>query len=136
MSVITFHVEGTPAPQGSKIRTRFGMRESSQRVKPWREAVTKAAIQAGDDAALLGPLTPPYRVEVWFFIQKPRTTRATHPVAPTIGDLDKLMRAVGDALTASGLIQDDRFIVKSSQEKAWAVGEKPGAIVRVTEVTA
>lgn len=136
MSVITFHVEGTSAPQGSKTRTRHGMFESSKRVKPWRELVTQAAVQAGDDAALLGPLTPPYRLDVWFFIQKPKTTRAKHPVAPTIGDLDKLVRAVGDALTKSGLIEDDRHIVKLVAEKAWAVGEKPGAIVRVSEVLA
>lgn len=132
---ITFHVEGTPAPQGSKVRTRFGMRESSKRVKPWRDLVHAAAIRAGDDASLLGPLTPPYRVEMWFFISKPRTTRAKHPVAPTIGDLDKLTRAVGDALTSAGLIEDDRHIIKLVAEKAWAVGEKPGVIVRVTEVT-
>ena len=131
---ITFHVEGTPAPQGSKVRTRFGMRESSKRVKPWRELVHAAATQAGDDACLLGPLTPPYRVEMWFFIEKPRTSRAKHPVAPTVGDLDKLTRAVGDALVSAGLLEDDRHIIKLTAEKTWAVGEKPGVIVRVSEI--
>lgn len=134
MGSITFHAEGVPAPQGSKTRTRYGMFESSKRVKPWREIVTQAAVQAGEDAHLLGPLTPPYRLDVWFHIPKPRSTRATHPVAPTIGDLDKLVRAVGDALTASGLIQDDRFIVRLVTEKAWAAGEKPGATIRIAEV--
>lgn len=133
---ITFTAEGTPAPQGSKIRTRYGMFESSKRLMPWREIVTRAATKAGDDAALLGPLKPPYRVDVWFYIQRPKTTRATHPVAPTVGDLDKLVRAVGDALTASGLIVDDRFIVTQFTNKAWAeAGENPGATIRVTELT-
>lgn len=136
MSVITFHAEGVPAPQGSKTRTRYGMFESSKRVKPWREIVTQAAVQAGEDAALMGPLKPPYRVDVWFYIKKPKTTRATHPVAPTVGDLDKLVRAVGDALTASGLIEDDRHIVTIYTKKMWAVGEKPGATIRVSEVAA
>lgn len=131
---VTFHVEGTPAPQGSKTRTRYGMFEASQRVKPWRELVKAAAIRAGDDACLLGPLKPPYRVEMWFFIAKPRTTRATHPVAPTIGDLDKLVRSCGDAIVQAGLIEDDRHIVKLVAEKAWAVGEKPGVIIRISEV--
>lgn len=131
---VTFHVEGTPAPQGSKTRTRYGMFESSKRVKPWRDLVKAAAMKAGDDAALLGPLTPPYRVEMWFYIAKPRTSRAKHPVAPTIGDLDKLARAVGDALTSAGLIEDDRHIIKLVAEKAWAVDENPGAIVRVSEI--
>lgn len=131
---ITFHVEGTPAPKGSKVRTRYGMFESSKRVKPWETLVKAAAMRAGDDACLLGPLQPPYRVEMWFFIAKPRTTRAKHPVAPTIGDTDKLARAVNDALTQSGLIEDDRHIIKLTAEKAWAVGEKPGVIVRVSEI--
>ena len=135
MSVVTFTVEGTPAPQGSKIRTRFGMRESSKRVKPWRELVQAAAAQAADSAGLFGPLEPPYRVDMWFYITKPRTTRATHPVAPTVGDLDKLARAVGDALTSAGLIEDDRHIIKLTAEKAWAGGEKPGAIIRVREAS-
>lgn len=134
MSVITFEVAGTPAPQGSKTRTRYGMFESSKRVKPWRELVTHAAVKAGDDAALLGPLTPPYHVEIWFYFRKPRTSRAEHPVAPTIGDTDKLVRAVGDALTNSGLIEDDRFIVTIFAEKKWAgANETPGAVIRVSE---
>lgn len=136
MTSISFHVEGTPAPQGSKTKTRFGMRESSQRVKPWRDLVTQAAAIAADTECLLGPLNPPYALEVWFYIRRPRTTVATHPVAPTIGDLDKLVRAVGDALTASGIIHDDRYIIRITAEKAWAGDEAPGAVIRVTEVTA
>lgn len=133
---VTFTVAGTPAPQGSKIRTRYGMFESSKRVKPWRELVHAAAVRAGDDACLLGPLTPPYRVEMTFRIQKPRTTRAKHPVAPTIGDIDKLARACSDALTTAGLIEDDRHIITLTAEKEWAEdGEKAGVTVRVTEIT-
>lgn len=135
MTSITFTVEGIPAPQGSKVRTRYGMRESSKRVKPWRELVTAAAVAAGDQAGLLDALDPPYRVEAWFYFRRPRTTKATHPVAPTIGDLDKLARAVGDALTISGLIRDDRFITDWKTEKAWAgPAETPGAIIRVTSL--
>lgn len=134
MSVVSFHVPGVPAPQGSKTRTRYGMRESSKRVKPWRDVVTQCAAIAADEQNLLGPLTPPYAVDMWFYIARPRTTRATHPVAPTIGDLDKLTRAVGDALTKSGLIVDDRHIITLHAEKRWAVDEDPGVIIRVTEV--
>lgn len=135
MSTVTFHVPGTPAPQGSKIRTRYGMREASQRVKPWRDVVTQRAAVAAGEEHILGPLEPPYTVELWFYILKPRTTRATHPVAPTIGDLDKLTRAVGDALTKSGLIVDDRFIVRLVAEKQWAGSDGPGVVIRVTEVS-
>lgn len=134
MTQITFHAEGIPAPKGSKVRTRYGMRESSRRVKPWERVVTAAAIAAGDETGLFEALTPPYRVEMWFYIAKPRTSRATHPVAPAIGDVDKLARACGDALTAAGLIEDDRHITQLYAEKTWAINEKPGVIVRVTEI--
>lgn len=136
MSVVTFRVDGTPAPQGSKTRTRFGMRESSKRVKPWRDLVTKAAAITADQESLLGPLTPPYALEVWFYITKPLTTRAAHPVAPTVGDLDKLIRACGDAITQAGLIEDDRHIICITAEKAWAGEDGPGAVIRVSEVNA
>ena len=132
---VTIHVEGVAAPQGSKNVYRGRPVESSKRVKPWREQVRRAASEEGDRLALLGPLTPPYKVELWFYIKRPRTTLATHPVAPTIGDVDKLSRAVNDALTDSGLIIDDRYITKLTVEKQWAGrGETPGAIIRITEL--
>lgn len=135
MSVFIVEVPGIPAPQGSKTRTRYGMRESSKRVKPWREAVVAAVMQQMDQDAMFGPLAPPYRVQVWFFFRKPRTSLARNPVAPTIGDLDKHQRAVGDALTTAGLIEDDRHIIEWTAEKAWAgPADTPGAIIRVTTI--
>lgn len=132
---ISFSVEGTPAPQGSKTKTRYGFRESSKRVKPWREAVKAAAMVAGDAAGLFNALNPPYRVDVWFYILRPRTTRAAFPVAPTVGDSDKLLRSTFDALKSGGLIVDDRFIVAGSFSKQWAGdGETPGAVIRISEV--
>lgn len=74
-------------------------------------------------------------MEVWFFIPKPRTTLAKHPVAPAVGDVDKLVRAVNDGLTAGGLIEDDRFIIRLTAEKAWAGEGGPGAFIRVTETS-
>lgn len=122
-------VDGIPAPQGSKTRTRYGMFESSKRVKPWREAVM-AAVQG------LPPVTAPYEVTVHFFIPRPRTTKAVHPVAPTVGDGDKLTRATWDGLVQGGLIADDRFVVRWSGSKSWAGEDGPGAVIHVTEVTA
>ena len=138
MSTVPFQIQffapGIAAPQGSKTRTRWGMRESSQRVGPWRDAVEQAATQAMEDEHMLGPLSPPYRVTLAFLIKKPRTTRAKEPVAPTIGDIDKLARSTHDALTSAGLIEDDRFIVLAEQSKRWAApGENAGAWIVVAE---
>src|SRR6201985_1574683 len=42
-----------------------------------------------------------------------------YPTAADCGDTDKLARAFGDALTQSGLIKDDRLIVRWNVEKVW-----------------
>lgn len=42
-----------------------------------------------------------------------------YPTAITVGDLDKLERNVGDALTQSLLVADDKFIVQTTQMKFW-----------------
>ena len=136
MSTVSFHAPGVPAPQGSKRVFRGRVVEQSQRVKPWRDVVTQCASIAADEAALLGPLTPPYRVDVWFYIPRPKTTRAAYPVAPTVGDGDKLLRSTFDALKTGGLIVDDRFIVAGEWSKEWAGPDGAGAVIRVTEVTA
>lgn len=135
MRPFVVEVPGVPAPKGSKVRTRYGMRESSKRVKPWEQLVVAAVMQQMDQDAMFTPLAPPYHVDVWFYFRKPRTSRARHPVAPTIGDLDKLQRSVGDALTGAGLIEDDRHIVGWAADKSWAgPTETPGAVIRVYSI--
>jgi Holliday junction resolvase RusA-like endonuclease len=105
------------------------MFESSKRVKPWREAVTNAASEHA-------PLEPPYDVKVFFFIQPPKKTTALYPVAPSIGDIDKMLRATYDALTASGIITDDRHIVAGEQSKEWAGADGPGAVIIIKSLGA
>ena len=55
--MITFHVSGTPAPQGSKRHVGGGrMIESSKKVEPWREAVARVASAHLLDESLDGHL--------------------------------------------------------------------------------
>jgi Holliday junction resolvase RusA-like endonuclease len=46
-------------------------------------------------------------------------------------DLDKLIRAVGDSLTDSGVVIDDSRIVRISARKLYAEGIQPGATIQV-----
>ena len=81
------------------------------------------------------PLAPPYRVDAWFYIKRPKSTKAAFPVAPVVGDVDKLLRATLDGLKTGGLIEDDRFVVDVFATKRWAgVRENPGAVIRITEL--
>lgn len=96
---------GRPAPQGSK-RTAGSRRvvEVSAYLKAWREAML---VQLSWQYRYRAPMTPPYRVEVEFIQGKPKKPAYEWPVQ---GDLDKLVRAVGDALQQAGVIVDDKHI--------------------------
>ena len=127
---MTIIVHGTPAPQGSKRHVGRGvMVESSNKVKPWREAVKWAAIEALVGRGLDGPVT----VEVDFYFVHPKTgkRRPTHSVKP---DIDKLLRSTFDALTDAGAFEDDSRIVSVQARKHYATQYSPvpaGAVIRV-----
>lgn len=58
------------------------------------------------------------------------------PTAGDIGDEDKLRRNLLDALTQSGLIADDRFVIGPTRYeglngKRWVDGGRPGVMIRV-----
>jgi Holliday junction resolvase RusA-like endonuclease len=101
-------VEGVPVPQGSKSISRSGvMYEANKALKPWRKEVTAAASWvAGPQFELMqGPLV----LAVWFTMPRPPTVKRESPSVPP--DLDKMCRAIGDAL--SGIVyKDDAQIIR------------------------
>ena len=127
--MIAFTVHGTPAPQGSKtvVPTKAGPRtkESNERqLRAWRQAIADAASTAMDGQ---GPLAGPCELDVTFVFGRPRAhyrtgrhageLKASAPIhCDKRPDLDKLVRAVGDALTGTALI-DDATIVKLTARK-------------------
>lgn len=79
----------------------------------------------------------PVELRAVFYFDREREDRPeeAYPVAMSIGDLDKLLRNVGDALTSSGLIKDDQYIVSVVTRKYWATTYKPaGARIEVRKV--
>ena len=120
---------GLPAPQGSKRHVGNGrMVESSKYVKPWREAVKWAVIQANPTKR---GFRAPVRVEIVFYFARPKSRKSDvhHCTAP---DLDKLCRSTLDALTDSGIIVDDSLVADLRASKFYVVGDKlPGAHISV-----
>lgn len=122
-AAVMFQVAGEAAPQGSKraFRTRHGriaLVESSSRVKPWRESVGAAAVAAGATV-----IDGPVEMLVAFVFVRPRShftakgaLKASAPSHPGKPDLDKLARAVGDALTGI-CYRDDAQIVRWTMTK-------------------
>ena len=123
-------VPGTPRPQGSKTYLGNGrMKESSQYLKAWRGLVSARASIAWKRTP---PLDQPVHLEV-VFVMPDRTTKpspgAWHTVTP---DLDKLLRAIGDALTAGGILRDDSRISAITATKRRArQGERAGAHITI-----
>lgn len=137
-------VFGKPVTQGSKTRTRWGMRDDNgDRLRPWREAVKQAALDAvgGADSPTWQRLDGPVTVSVVFTFDRPRSAPKSRPCWPTTrssGDLDKLVRAVFDALTDAGVWRDDAQVVRVQAQKLH-VGDPlslriPGACVTVRAV--
>lgn len=108
-------IYGRPAPQGSKrfVGMRGGrgvMVESSKAVRPWRELVHAAAVQARCGRP---PLDGPLSLRMVFTVPKPASAPKRRRTLPhRMPDLSKLARSTEDALVSAGLIADDARIVE------------------------
>ncbi len=117
-----------PKPQGSKkvIHGRL-IEASGQALKIWRRQIADACEPYLTQNIHLGPI----RLEVDFYLPRPRTVSIKDRAKPIVPpDLDKLLRAVGDAVGQSGLIWgDDSQIVEILARKHYADDREPGAVI-------
>ncbi len=120
-AMFEFSVSGTPVPQGSVRVMRGRIVAVSSRLRRWRMAVTLAAIACRQRSTETWPITGPVRAELAF-------TLAGKPLARP--DLDKLVRAVLDAVCDAQLIVDDAQVVELSATKRR--GRQPGVLVRLS----
>lgn len=136
--MVEFVIAGVPAPQGSKTRTKWGVREDNPATKPWRSAVAWEATAVMQGRAMF---TGPCELEATFIFPRPKSHYRTgknagqlRPDAPlhcaTKPDTDKLLRSIGDAITGI-VVRDDSNLVKITARKLYGT---PRAIVTVREV--
>ncbi|MCR4340351.1 MAG: RusA family crossover junction endodeoxyribonuclease [Gemmatimonadaceae bacterium] len=132
---VSFWVAGTPTPQGSLRAFMVGSRPivtstNRQRLGDWRTAIATEA-RARFSALLVGPV----EVQAVFYLPRPASRRKRDQHPDRKPDLDKLARAVLDALT-SVAFKDDAQVTRLDCEKRYAAGnEQPGVRVRVTLAT-
>lgn len=129
----TFVVHGRAAPQGSKVLDtgkdgKPFMRESSAGVHPWRKKIERAT--KGADGRPLATFTGPVEIDIEFEFRRAKSNTDDFPTARTIGDGDKLTRAVWDALTHAKVIQDDAFCVRWSGSKHYAEDDRAYITIR------
>lgn len=130
--------QGSKRPgQNSKTGKLFVREETGERLKTWRVAVTEAALQARE-AGNVATMTGAVRLQVHFLMPRPASISPKKRPFPIVApDLDKLVRAIGDALKEAGVYKDDCVIVSIEATKQYAtdqVTSSPGAWIVVSEI--
>ena len=130
-------VYGTPAPQGSKRVVRGRLIDTNQQsLRDWRNLIAFSA-QGGEVRLIPGPI----RVITRFYLARPKhhfgsgkNAERLKPSAPSLPrgtpDLDKLVRAVLDALTGVAF-NDDSQVTTLIASKYYADQRGPGAEIEV-----
>lgn len=134
---LDFFVLGHPVPQGSKTGYVRGGRavlvDVNKRLRPWRAAV-RAAAEAKIEDAGWEMQDKPCRVCLGFTLPRPKRPRWGVPAVKP--DLDKLTRAVFDALTDAGVWKDDSRVVSMEVTKRYADDVEGAAAGVAVEVEA
>ena len=120
-------IPGIPIPQGSKSVTRTGiMFEANNKLRPWRETMSNTLTAwTGTWFGAWEPYDGPLFVDVTFNMPKPKRPKYSLPAVKP--DADKLCRALGDAMTTSGLINDDARITTWHARKRYS--DTPGITI-------
>lgn len=121
-TTLEVHVPGAPIPQGSMNAYKRGTRivmvhAKGQHLQRWRHQVHNTMLKESYLRNVPLPIDCPVSIKVSFVLPRPKRPRFFLPAVKP--DLDKLQRAIGDALSGGNppIIKDDSRIVK------WAVSK-------------
>lgn len=125
-------VRGAPVPQGSMSAVNGHVFHSNgSALRSWRGAIVDAIIKQHPKLEMLDA-----EVYVWliFFLPHPKTVKRASPTVKP--DIDKLARAVLDALVEAKVMRDDAQVIFLSAAKYYAVEVEPGVSIKVEAVEA
>ena len=141
MDSFSFFVPGEPITEGSTRAFASGQRvvvthDRGPELAAWRTRVKRAAQEAAREAGWEPRYDGPVVVDAVFMLRRPKSAkkRLMPHVKP---DLDKLIRAVGDALAPykqPGVLKDDSRIVTWRATKDYDDAYKSGALIYVSRV--
>lgn len=133
MTTLHLFVPGTPAPQGSKRHVGRGILiESSKAVGPWRERVALAAHAERPAAIALPLIGHALSVRLGFVMPRPASApKRRTPAAIKRPDVDKLARAVLDALTGIWFTDDSAITDLRAIKRLAELGETPGVSIEL-----
>jgi crossover junction endodeoxyribonuclease RusA len=138
-TTITFSVPGIPRPQGSKEFKGFKggkpiLTEASAYLGQWRERVALVAHNAMVCQGGCRLITDePVAVELEFVMPRPTSCpKRSTPPAIKRPDLDKLSRAIFDAITDTVAADESQVVDLHATKRTAELGETPGVTVTVT----
>jgi Holliday junction resolvase RusA-like endonuclease len=105
---------------------------NDKKLKVWRAAIIDAVHLQFLTIGEVPKFDQAIKLEVSFCVQRPKTVKREYPITPY--DLDKKIRAVGDALTISGVISDDAIITDIVASKRYGNGCPYGAHVTLSVI--
>jgi crossover junction endodeoxyribonuclease RusA len=129
---LDFFVDGRPAPQGSKRHVGGGrMIESSKALPGWRRHIADIATrQAANAHPWLPIINRPVAVELWFILPRPIRLKGSVPHIKR-PDVDKLARAVLDAITGIVLADDSLVTELYARKRHAEPDETTGVHIRI-----
>jgi Holliday junction resolvase RusA-like endonuclease len=123
MTALLVHVLGEPIPQGSmRAVARGRIVSDNDRLRPWRDSVAWAVRDAMNGQP---PLDGPLEVRATFVLPRPPSAPKRRWAPEKKPDLDKLLRACLDAVTAGGGWCDDAQVVDVITRKRYS---RPGLV--------
>jgi crossover junction endodeoxyribonuclease RusA len=130
--VISFFVPGKPQAQGSKVKGQWGnMRETNKELGPWRERVAMMAHQESPPGLNYLPGVA-VTAAMEFVLYRPVSAPKSKTVNPCKKpDLDKMVRAILDALTNVLWADDTQVTAVWARKRVADLGESPGVHVWV-----
>ncbi len=133
--MIRVFIAGNPATQGSKRFVGGGrFIESCKRLPAWREDV-RAGLLGYDGQPRLKLGERPARIDVIYILPRPKSLPKKKDICHTKKpDIDKLTRAICDAITSAGVWNDDSQCCEQYCTKRYStLGETPGCWIEIRE---
>lgn len=136
--ILAFTARGIPIPKGSMKHIGNGRMVDQTKTKPWMKAIRTASML---EAAIkgIGTIEVPVSVFIEFYFPRPLAAKnRLYPHKRSVGDIDKLSRAVLDALqptkTEPGVLADDSLVVDLSAHKRYTESQMTGAYIAIREL--
>lgn len=127
---IVVALQGIPIPQGSMRHVGHGVirHTNAEGIALFRAQVGAAVTRAALDQGVVLPLEGPLRLTARFTLPRPKSAPKRRIWPDRRPDLDKIVRALCDALTQCGCWVDDAQVVQIDATKIYvgAVGDLVG----------